>query len=512
MAQKRVLNIPLNRVEGDLEIKVEMDDGHVSDAWSSGTMYRGFERLLVGRGPLDGLVITPRVCGICGTGHLTSASRALDMISRTTPPPDAVRIRNVALMAEHIQSDVRHAFLMFTVDFVNEQYRGKKLFAEAVRRYEPFKGETVLEVIGRTKHILEIIAIVGGQWPHSAYMVPGGIASVPSDADLLQCRMLLQQYRQWYEKRILGCSIKRWLDIKSTEDLDVWLDEDEKHRNSDTGFFIRYSRAIGLDKIGHGHGNFLSYGYLDIPKGSVVKGPAKSGTLVPAGFAQGIKVSAFDQAEITEHVAHSWFEDYEGGKHPSEGETRPYATGKEGVKYSWAKAPRYRDLPAETGPLAEMIVGKNPLFKDMIKDKGPNAFVRQLARIVRPVTLIPAMETWLAEVEGDGDFYTPPGDIEEGQGFGLTHAARGALGHWVSIANGKIERYQIITPTAWHASPRDANGVRGITEEALIGTPLSDPDNPVALGHVVRSFDHCLVCTVHTVCRGNNGRRIIIET
>jgi hydrogenase large subunit len=512
VAKKRILNVPLNRVEGDLELRVEFDDGHVSDAWSSGTMFRGFERILVGRSSLDGLVITPRVCGICGTSHLTAASRALDMIAGVKVPPDAARIRNVALMTEHIQSDMRHGFLMFAVDFVNRAYSDVDLYEEAVRRYAPLKGETVLEVLRETKRVLEIVAIIGGQWPHSSYMVPGGIASVPHDGDLLECRLLLKQYQRWYERRILGCSIDRWLDVKSAADLDAWLEEDEKHRNSDLGFYVRYARQIGLDKIGRGHGNYLSFGYLDLPEGTAVKGLGKTGTLVPSGFAKGVKVSAFDQANVSEHVAHSWFVDYEGGKHPFEGETCPYATGDEGGKYSWAKAPRYKDLPAETGPLAEMIVSGNPLFKDLVKKNGPNAFVRQLARLIRPTVLMPAMEAWLAETEGDGQFYASPGEITDGEGFGLTHAGRGALGHWVKIADGKIVHYQIITPTAWHASPRDSGGLRGPSEEALIGTPMPDPDNPVALGHVVRSFDHCLVCTVHAVRRGQRFGRLVLET
>ncbi len=70
MSQKMKLNVPLNRVEGDLEVKVEVQDGVVSDAWCSGIMFRGFEKLLSGRGALDGLVITPRICGICCTSHL----------------------------------------------------------------------------------------------------------------------------------------------------------------------------------------------------------------------------------------------------------------------------------------------------------------------------------------------------------------------------------------------------------------------------------------------------------
>jgi len=497
MAQQEKIIVPLNRVEGDLEIRVAADNGTVADSWSSGTMYRGFEQIMVGRGPLDGLVITPRICGICGTSHLTAASRALDMIADVAPPPDAVRIRNVALMAEHVQSDMRQSFLMFAVDFVNPAYEKLEPYEEAARRYRPLKGETVVQVIEQTKRILEIVAIVGGQWPHSSYMVPGGIVSVPGAGDLLQCQLIVRQFRKWYEERILGCGVERWRSVRSAADLDEWLEETDSHSRGDLGFFIQFARAAGLDRIGRAHDGFISFGALDLPEGTAVRGLRRGRQLVPAGFAKGTKHEKFDQDKVTEQVACSWFVDYEGGRHPFEGVTRPYATGAEGRKYSWAKAPRYGGLPAETGPLAEMIVAADPLFSDLVQQGGASAFVRQLARMVRPATLIPAMETWLSEVSGDGEFYVSPGTEIRGSGYGLTEATRGALGHWVKIGASGIEKYQIITPTAWNASPRDSDGTRGPMEEALIGAEIRDRENPVELGHVVRSFDPCLVCTVH---------------
>lgn len=501
----KTLNVPLNRVEGDLEIRVELDGDVVSDAWSSGTMFRGFENILRGRGALDGLVITPRICGICGTAHLAAASKALDMITGMKPPPDALRIRNLALMTEHLQSDMRHAFLMFAADFVNPAYESNPLFPEAVRRYKPFEGDTVCDVIQQTKNVIEIVAILGGQWPHSSYMVPGGVATTINRSSLAQCQHLLVAFKQWYERKVLGCKIDRWRDVRSRLDLDVWLEESAAHRDSELGFYIRFAREAGLDAIGAGHGNYISFPSLEIPTGSQVRGHDRDANhLVPAGFSKGTKTEPFEQEKVVEHVAHSWFEDYEGGRHPFDGQTRPYASGKESGKYSWAKAPRYDGHPAETGPLAEMVISGHPLFVDLVRQNGPSAFTRELARMTRPVQLIPAMEQWLGEIDAEGRFYIPPIGVADGQGFGSTEASRGALGHWVKIADGRIEHYQIITPTSWHGSPRDSAGVRGAWEEALIGTPVKDPSNPVEVGHVVRSFDACLVCTVHALGRGRS--------
>lgn len=494
---RRVVEVPLNRVEGDLEIRAEVEDGVVVDAWSVGTLFRGFERLMVGRGALDGLVITPRICGICSTAHLTAAVRALESVTGRVPTPNATRVRNLALMAEELQSDVRHALLAFFPDFASPAYAGAPLHEEAVRRYTPLRGSAVAEAVVETRAILEVVAILGGQWPHSSFMVPGGVTSPSSAVDFLQCRRLTQRFRRFYEQRLLGCELGRFAEVRSAAGLSAWLEEAPAHRDSHLGFFVRFARAAGLDRIGRGSGAYLSVGGLDVPAGSAVR-PAGDGQLVPAGFLRDGRREAFEQARVTEDVSRSW---YVGeAAHPFDGETQPYATGTEGAAYSWAKAPRYAGAPAETGPLAEALVRGDALVADLVEREGASAFVRELARLLRGVSLLPAMETWLDELAAEGGrLYEPGPAAVDGAGLGLSQVARGALGHWLRLEGGRIAHYQIVTPSGWNASPRDGRGVRGPCEEALVGTPLPDPENPVAMGHVVRSFDPCLVCTVHTV-------------
>jgi len=103
--------------------------------------------LLVGRAALDGLVLTPRVCGICCTSHLLAAAKSLDMFFKVKVPDNARRIRNITSIAEMIQNDARHAFLMFMVDFTHPRYREYSFYDEAVKRYAPLKGETTAQSI-----------------------------------------------------------------------------------------------------------------------------------------------------------------------------------------------------------------------------------------------------------------------------------------------------------------------------------------------------------------------------
>jgi hydrogenase large subunit len=86
----------------------------------------------------------------------------------------------------------------------------------------------------------------------------------------------------------------------------------------------------------------------------------------------------------------------------------------------------------------------------------------------------------------------------EGRAAGLSEAARGALGHWLVVRDGRIANYQIVAPTSWNFSPRDAQGTPGALEQALVGAPVVPGETtPVAVQHIVRSFDPCMVCTVH---------------
>jgi Ni,Fe-hydrogenase I large subunit len=491
---------PLNRVEGDLEITVELEDNVVVDARSAGTMYRGFENIMVGRALLDGLVITPRICGICSTSHLYAAASALDMIFNVDVPRQAAWIRSITAMAEMLQNDIRHAFLLFMSDFTDTIYHEEPMFAEMCKRYTPLKGSSVRQAIDESRRILEIISILGGQWPHSSFMVPGGVVSMPSTNELNRCTYLLNNFKHWYEHQILGCSLQRWHAVQTKADLVSWLKENRSHSNSDLGMYIRFATRIGLHRIGRGHGNFISFGMpgLETELDDIEKdqqAPATRG-----GFYSENSLFPMNQENITEDVSHSWFEGSEKNRHPYDGQSSPYATGSEDSRYSWAKAPRYQGIPAETGPLAEMVISDNPLFNDFMRTDGPTAFLRELARLVRAATIIPAVEHCIENtLATPGQYYQDHGKADNERGQGLVEAPRGALGHWVKIKGNKILSYQIITPTAWNASPRDNDGVRGPLEEALIGTKINDTENPVELNHVVRSFDPCLVCTVHAI-------------
>lgn len=502
---KRIIKMDMNRVEGDLEIKIEVDGNTVTDAWCVGTMYRGYEQILVGRDPKDALVITPRICGICSTSQLYAATSALEVAFQSPLAPNGTRIRNLCLMAEAVMSDARHTFLMFAPDFCNPAYRSHPLYTEALDLFEPpFKGRIARETVHHSKQILGVVIAFGGQWPHATYMVPGGVTCRLTPESLATCLTAIDTYVHWYEQTVLGCHFERWLRIGTMADFFAWLDENEAHQRSAVGVFTRFGRSLGLHQTGRGTPNLLSAGcYYDPERWQPPFTDRQC--LEPAGFYDGQKdrIEPFDQRQIAEHVRYSWFIDYIDGRHPWEGETQPDYQP-DGDRYTYAKAPRYQNRVAQLGPLAELVIAGDPLLTSFFQAEGANTWLRQFTRLSRPVSLLQQMRRTITELQQqlNEPTFIKSAPESEGEGCGLINASRGSLGHWVKIKNGKIANYQVITPTSWNGSPRDSAGRRGHWEESFIGLEIKDLDNPIELCHIVRSHDACLVCTVHFVKSG----------
>jgi hydrogenase large subunit len=516
-AEPKAMRIsPLGRVEGDLDLRVEVTDGVVTNAWTEASMFRGFEIILRGKDPQAGLVITPRICGICGGSHLYKAAYALDTAWRTHVPRNATLVRNIAQACETLQSIPRWFYALFAIDLTNANYSAAPEYEEVVRRFAAFTGSAYEKGVTLSGKPVEVYAIFGGQWPHSSFMVPGGVMCGPTLSDVTRATAILEHWQhEWLEKEWLGCPVDRWLENRTWEDVLAWADENDAQRGSDCALFLRFARAIGLDRIGQGYGRYLAMGtYLDADLYERPTIEGRNAALANrAGIYDGAEFHDFDQALVRESTAHSF---YRGDTylHPWQGVTEPIdpAEGHRQGKYSWAKSPRYElpgqvGMPLETGPLARQVnAGRpgaaahqdfDPLFLDAVRRAGPSVLVRVMARMHEACKYVKLTRQWLAALRLEDAFYTKPVEHGSGQGFGATEAARGALADWIVIDDGKIENYQVITPTAWNIGPRDAQDVPGPMERAFLGAPIRNPADPVEMGHVARSFDSCLVCTVH---------------
>jgi hydrogenase large subunit len=214
--------------------------------------------------------------------------------------------------------------------------------------------------------------------------------------------------------------------------------------------------------------------------------------------------------------------------HPWDGETELRHTGPKPPfehldvenKYSWIKTPRWKDHAMEVGPLARLLVAYAS-GRDDVKEVVGGA----LGQLKAPVTALfstlgrtaaRGLETklvvhWMKEFFDDlivnikagntstftREKWEPMNWPSEAEGVGMTEAPRGALAHWIKIKDGKIENYQLVVPSTWNASPRDAQGQRSSYEESLIGTPVHNVDQPLEILRTIHSFDPCIACAVH---------------
>jgi hydrogenase large subunit len=262
MGQQVTLDIgAVGRIEGDLDVRVVLEDGVVVEAWTEAAMFRGFELILKGKDPQAGLIVTPRICGICGGSHLYKSVYALDTAWKTHVPPNGTLIRNIAQASETIQSIPRWFYALFAIDCVNKAFAKSKFYDEVVRRFSPFVGTSYEPAVQTSAKPVEIYALFGGQWPHSSFMIPGGVMCAPGLSEMTRAYSLLEYWRtNWLEPIWLGCTVERWLENKSWNDVLAWLDEAPSHKNSDCGLFIQFCMDVGWDKIGSWDANYLSTG------------------------------------------------------------------------------------------------------------------------------------------------------------------------------------------------------------------------------------------------------------
>lgn len=470
---------PITRIEGHLRVEIEVADGMIVRARSSGALFRGIELILLGRYPLDAQRITTRICGVCPLAHSTASSFCLDSalgISEKIPKNSRL-LRNLIFGANFLHNHILHFYHLALPDYLDP--RGSPLegllYSPEAAEDCRFSSEENRKLVGHYVEALdmrrkaqELVALFGGKMPHDMAIVPGGVTYRPTPGDVAAYRFRLEELRAF---------------IMDVYVPDVIL------------LAKRYQDYFEVGKVGR----LLSYGGF----------PEESGRnleerLFPPGVYRHGSVEPLDPREIREAVARSWYEGDEA--HPSSGQTRPTLEKQEA--YSWIKAPRYRGEAFEVGPAARMAIllarGKLPLkshVEELLKEVGigpeslSSVMGRHVARAIEATILVEALKRWLSELDLAGPVAVPFEIPDVAEGEGLAEAPRGGVGHWIRIESGRIAHYQVISPTTWNASPRDGQGKPGPIEEALEGTKVRG-NGMLEAGRIVRSFDPCLACAV----------------
>ncbi len=482
LVQRRVMG-PFNRVEGDLEVQLNVHQGQVVSARVNAPLFRGFEHMLHGRDPRDALVYTPRICGICSVAQSAAAAAALAQAMGIEPAPNGRLAANLVLACENLADHLSHFYLFFMPDFARDAYCKQPWYDEMASRFRAQQGQVVDEVLPARAEWMHMTAILAGKWPHTLALQPGGSTRLVNRAEKVRLRQMVARFRRFLEKTLFGDCLERVAELRDLDGLQNWAQE---HLHSDMGRFLVLAEQLGLERIGRAQDHFLSFGAY----------PEASGHLFAAGVWYDGQHRPLASEAIAEDVSHAWMRPQNTAKHPFEGATVPDANREDA--YSWCKAPRLDGLPMETGALARQWIDGHPLIRNLVARDGGNVRNRVVARLLEFTRVVPAMERWLEALDPAEPFCTPPASVDEADGVGLVEAARGSLGHWLRVRNGRVLNYQIIAPTTWNFSPRDSRGVPGPLEAALEGLEVGEwGEHDVRVQHVVRSFDPCMVCTVH---------------
>ncbi len=440
----------LTRLEGEVELKVFWSDGRIKDAYVVVPTYRGFENILKGRPILDALVITPRVCGICGHAHLRATVEAIEDAYRRAGRRVGITrkaeiLRDVTTSLEIVQNHIRWFYLYFMPELV-------KLKPELKERFGPFTGSRWKEGIEASNYATKAIALIAGQWPHNSYMVPGGVTCDPMEADIRKVEALVNRVISFFEEKVVGMDWRSYLKLRGSNLLSKVI--------GDLGTFAEVCLENGLDIAGRSYGRFLTGGSIHPCISSGVKSK---------------RTCEFNLSKVSELDTHSFL-------------------SRNGKGYSWSKTARYRGLPFETGPLARQIISKNPRITSLYRKFKDSVLVRVWARVDEILILSLAILEKLRRVDLSEESWVDPGvDPKKfsGKGVGVVEAARGTLIHKVRVERGRIAYYDIITPTVWNLGPRDDRYL-GVVEKAMIGLTSRK------IAHIVlRSFDVCSVCTSH---------------
>jgi len=479
---------PFNRVEGDLEVTLEVAEGRVASAQVSSSLYRGFEHILLAKHPLDALVIVPRICGICSVSQSAAAATALAAAAGLKMPANGRLASNLILACENLADHLTHFYLFFMPDFARAAYGGRSWHAATERRFQATVGEALREVLPARADLLRLMGYLAGKWPHSLALQPGGTTRAVTATEKVRLLAVLREFRAFLSSTVFGDVLENVAAIGSADELAAWAEG----RPGDLPRFLEIAGDLDLARCGRASDIFLSYG-------AYAHGGRDGQPLFVRGVWHGQR-RPFDEPLIREDVTHAWLHG-DRPLHPRQGETRPL-TGEFADKaraYTWCKAPRYDGGIVETGALARQMVAGQPLVRALVAAEGGSVLARVVARLLELALVVPAMEAWIRALTPGEAFCHAWQLPDQASGVGLVEAARGSLGHWLRIERGKIAGYQIIAPTHLELlATRRGREFPGALEQALVGLPVGEDERvPLAVQHVVRSFDPCMVCTVH---------------
>jgi len=562
---KRITVDPVTRIEGHLRVDCDIDQGKVTNAWSSGQMWRGIETILKGRDPREAWLYAQRICGVCTTVHAIASVRSVENALQLEIPLNAQYIRNLVMTAHAMHDHIVHFYHLSALDWVDlvsalkaDPVAASKL-GESLSNWTGNSKKEMASVQERLKTFVDsgqLGIYANGYWGHPAMKLSPEV-NLLAAAHYLQALQIQRKANQIVT--ILGSKtphiqnlavggVANPINLNEPNTLTMTQLTQIKTLIDELGIFVNEVYMVDVAAIGAFYSDWTTYGkgvtnYLCVPelpldtKGTEFELPGgyiSNGDLNTFTPINDFNDSTFED-NVSESVKHAWYKG-DADLHPYDGETEPnYTDFQDDGKYSWVKAPTFQGKPAQVGPLAHVLgmyaAGHEPtkkhlgrmigLVESLVGSKIPlsalhSTIGRHAARAVRAGVLYESLSNQYNLLienigKGDTDTFNPPVFPKgEQQGVGFHEAPRGVLSHWCVIKDGKLKNYQCVVPSTWNAGPRNEHDELGPYEASLVGNPVADPDKPLEVIRTIHSFDPCLACAIH-MHDPKTGKRVKVQ-
>lgn len=518
-----------------LHCTIDLASRSVADAAAMATMFRGYESLLSGRSLRDAGLISATASGICGGVHAATSAQCLEMALGLKPPPLGILGRNLLLACQYLNDNPMHLFVLSGPDYSESTIRATNPEIWTRAEHAPARhadvhgfatigaimtaldrpgGRLFAEALDKIRLARSAYALIGGKYPHSESILPGGMALAFSLEQLDAFVAKLAPFED-YARRVA----RVWDDV-----FDFLAEAEPRYVE------LGGAPATMIDFGQWDHEAFYDAAYerCDVwgEKRLSTPGAVVDGKLVTT------RLSALNRG-MEDHVDNSFQDEWKSrghafaARHPWN--KTIHVNPEKPDAYSWASSLAWEGSSFEVGAYARLYIsalaGKMPagafvestghsLRFDGLEWHVPkvwNAFERNRARAYAIAFNLAAIRECHArarrlllagETAMRVEFDLPREGRRFGVGFG--GAGRGMLAHWAVLDGGEIENYQVSIPSRINAGPRGPSGQPGPIERAVLNTRIVETNfkgaedfSGIDVVRAIQSFDPCMPCKAH---------------
>lgn len=448
MAERLVIH-PLSRGIRPVRLELQIEAGKVTDAKVGTTYYWDFSGTLQGKDPLDALQLTQRSSGLDFVAHAAAAARALEEIGQAKLGDSTYLSRNILLALDMIYGHLTHFYQNALPDYIPYPQGGPFNPAAVDFRISAGAKDLMIRNMWRAfdirQNIHRMIAILAGKAPHICSIVFGGTTRHLGVPELIRIDSYLKELAAFINNEYSN-------DVKLIE--------------------TAYAQYFN---IGAGKGSLLSAGEFF--------GKNQASGLFQPGT--NFSPAEMNKKKISIDCTYSWFDTDGGGEEGLASLYKP-APGKSGA-YSWTKGAVYDNRPCEVGALARMTVAGNSAVTGL----GPRAqsvLGRHRARLEESRLLVGKISDWLEAFDPLDNTTVSIELPDEGEAVGAGEASNGTVIHYISIKDGRIDKYNVLDSHSWNLCPITRGGQNGPMAQALLGLNAQGPVITPEMLRVARSF------------------------